>query len=61
MVKRLEKKATKEQVKELKAYAKPAVEFVAGYKDNILRLVKSVGGLTSVNNLKSQDLYFYKA
>ena len=37
VVKKLEKKATKEQVKEIRAFAKPAVDFVHGYKDKLLR------------------------
>ena len=37
VVKKLEKKATKEQIKEIKAYAKPAVDFIGGYRDKLTR------------------------
>ena len=36
-VKKLEKKATREQVKDLKKYAEPAVDFVKAYKEKLLR------------------------
>ena len=37
VVKRLEKRATKEQVKELREFAKPAHDFVHAYKEKLLR------------------------
>lgn len=35
MAKKLEKRATKEQVKELKEYAKPAHDFVKSYETKL--------------------------
>ena len=37
MAKRLEKRATKEQVKELKEFAKPAHDFIQSYEKKLLR------------------------
>ena len=37
MVKKLERKATKEQIKDLKESMKPALEFVQAYKEKLLR------------------------
>ena len=37
MAKKLEKRATKDQVKELKEYVKPAHDFIHSYQKKLLR------------------------